>query len=145
MTIRFATSKDKERILKLLDEFNTLLKSQDKPSEISGALFDEVISRSDNKIFVAEENNEVAGTATLYFLPNMRHGSYSGYVRDFFVTEKMRGKGVGTAIFEEMINYCRKNKVKTIKLTTGDELLNAQKFYEEKGGKSTERFFRFDI
>lgn len=145
MNIRFAEQKDKKQVLKLMDEFAALLKSKDTPSEIGGAIFDEIIARNDNKIFVAEENNELIGTATIYFLPNIRHGGYKGYLRDFFVTQKMRGKGVGTAIFEEIKNYCRKNNVNVIKLATGNELIDAQKFYEALGGKTTERFFRFDV
>ena len=145
MNIRLATSQDKEQILKLMDEFNALLKAEDIPSKISGAIFDKIISRNDNKIFVAEENNKLIGTATVYFLPNIRHGRHQGYLKDFFVTEKIRGKGVGTAMFEVIKKYCRENNVKVIKLATGNELAGAQEFYEEKGGKTTERFFRFDI
>jgi len=145
MNIRFATPQDKEQILKLMDEFNVLLKSDHVPSKIGGAVFDEIINRDDNKIFVAEENDKLIGTATIYLLPNIRHGWHQGYIKDFFTTESMRGKGVGTATFEAIKDYCRKNNVKVIKLATGNELIGAQKFYEEKGGKSTERFFRFDI
>jgi GNAT superfamily N-acetyltransferase len=145
MIIRFATPKDKEQILKLFDEFNFLLKSRDRPSKIGGTMFDEVINRRDNKIFVAEENNKLIGTVTLYFLPNIRHGCYRGYIKDFFVTEKMRNKGVGTAMFEEIKDYCRKNKVNVIKLAAGNKLIDAQKFYEVIGGKTTERFFRFNV
>jgi GNAT superfamily N-acetyltransferase len=145
MKIRFANSQDKEQILDLMDEFNVLLKSKDVPSKIGGEMFEEIINRDDNKIFIAEETDKLIGTATLYLLPNIRHGCHQGYVKNFFVTEGRRKKGVGTAIFEAMKDYCRKNNVKVIKLNTGNELFGAQKFYEEKGGKSTERFFRFDI
>jgi len=145
MNIRFATPQDKEQILKLMDEFNALIKAEDIPSKIGGAMFDEIINRDDNKIFVVEENNKIIGTATVYLLPNIRHGRHQGYVKDFFITEKMRRKGVGTTLFEEIKNYCHKNNVKVIKLATGNELLDAQEFYKEKGGKTTEVFFKFDI
>ncbi|MDD5145232.1 MAG: GNAT family N-acetyltransferase [Candidatus Pacebacteria bacterium] len=145
MKIRFATSQDKEQILKLMDEFNVLLKSQDVPSKIGGAMFDEIIKSGDNKIFVAEENNKLIGTATLYFLPNIRHGEKMGYVKNFYVTERMRDKGVGRAIFGAIKKYCLENNVKVIKLTSSNKLKNAHNFYEAMGGKSTERSFRFDI
>ena len=120
MNIRFATSQDKEQILRLLDDFSSLLKAEDIPSKVGSAMFDEIIDRKDNKIFIAEENSKLVGVATFYFLPNIRHGRHQGYIKDFFVTTKMRGKGVGTAIFEAIKNYCRKNDIKVIKLASGN-------------------------
>ena len=145
MNIRTATPQDKSDILGLLDEFSRFLKSTDTPSQVGPAMFDEVISRKDTLIFVCEDEGKLLGLATLYLLPNIRHGQKLGHVEDFFVSSAARGKGVGTQIFEALKDYCRKNGVTVIKLASGNELLGAHKFYEKNGGKTTERFFRFDI
>ncbi|MDO8663312.1 MAG: GNAT family N-acetyltransferase [Candidatus Wildermuthbacteria bacterium] len=145
MTTRLATSRDKKQIFKLVDEFSVLLGAKDIPSKVGGVVFDEIINRNDIKIFVAEESNELIGVATFYLLPDIRHGWHRGHIENFFVTKNMRDQGAGTAIFEAIKDYCRKNNIKVIKLASGNELASAHKFYEENGGKTTERFFRFDI
>ena len=145
MTVRFAKIEDKDQILSLLDEFSRFVDAHDIPSAIGRDIFDEIIRREDTKIFVAEENGELVGVVTFYLLPNIRHGWHRGHIEDFFVTEKMRGKGVGGLIFTAIKEFCRKNNIKVIKLDSGNELTNAHAFYERNGGKSTERFFRFDV
>jgi GNAT superfamily N-acetyltransferase len=145
MNIRLATAQDKEQVLALLDEFSSLMRAKEIPSQIGGAIFDEIVSRKDTKIFVADEQGQLQGLATLYLLPNIRHGWHRGHIEDFFVTPTLRKKGVGTQIFTFMKDYCLKNHVKVIKLDSGNELTDAHAFYEKNGGKTTERFFRFDI
>jgi len=145
MIIRLATIKDKEYILKLFDEFSVLLGAEDVPSEVGGEILDEVLSRKDTMIFVAEEGDKLIGLISFYVLPNIRHGRKRGHIEDTFVTSNARGKGVGGALFSAVKDYCIKNNIKVIKLASGSELTGAHKFYEENGGKTTERFFRFDI
>lgn len=145
MKIRIATPKDKAQVLALLDEFSSLMKAKEIPSHVGGAIFDEIMSRKDTIIFVADNQGKLQGIATLYLLPNIRHGWHRGHIEDFFVTDTMRKKGVGTEIFTFMKDYCRKNHIAVIKLDSGNELTNAHAFYEKNGGKTTERFFRFDI
>jgi len=145
MMVRIATAQDKEQILRLFDEFSRFVHAEDFPSKIGGDIFDEIISREDAKIFVAEDNGELVGVVTFYLLPNIRHGWHRGHIEDFFVTEAMRGKGVGKLLFDSVKEFCRKNSIKVIKLDSGNELTNAHEFYVRNGGKSTERFFRFDI
>lgn len=145
MTIRLANSQDKDQVLELFDEFSAMFHTADKPSQVGGAIFDEIMGRKDTMIFVAEENNRLQGLATFYLLPNVRHGWHRGHVEDFFVTSTARGSGVGTQLFDAIKDYCRKNNVKVVKLDSGNELTSAHKFYEKNGGKTSERFFRFDI
>lgn len=145
MIIRLATSQDKDQVLKLFDEFSSMLEAKEKPSQVGGAIFDEIISRSDTKIFVAEENGYLQGVATFYLLPNIRHGWHRGHIEDFFVTSTVRNKGVGTQLLSFIKDYCKKNNIIVIKLDSGNELTTAHRFYEKNGGKTTERFFRIDI
>lgn len=145
MKIRFADSEDKDQVLTLLDEFSLLLKARETPSKIGGKIFDEIITRNDIKIFVADENGILTGLATLYLLPNIRHGWQRGHIEDFFISGKYRRKGIGSLLLNAVKDYCRKNSIRVIKLDSGNELTKAHRFYEKNGGKSTERFFRFDI
>jgi GNAT superfamily N-acetyltransferase len=145
MNIRLATAKDKKQALSLLDEMSKLFKANDVPSQVGGAIYDEVINRNDTKIFVAEENNELLGLATFYLLPNIRHGWHRGHIEDIYVAKKMRGKGVGSLIFSAIKDYCKSHQIKVIKLDSDIKLKDAHKFYKKNGGKFTEKMFRFDI
>jgi GNAT superfamily N-acetyltransferase len=145
MNIRLATTVDKEKVLALFDEFSKFQNAKDIPSELGGYIFDEIISRKDTMIFVAEEEGNLYAVVTFYLLPNIRHGWHRGHIEDFFVISSMRGTGLGTRIFNEIKEYCRRNKIKVIKLDSGLELTAAHHFYEKNGGKYTEKMFRFDI
>jgi GNAT superfamily N-acetyltransferase len=145
MNVRLATTQDKKQVLALLDEFSSMFKAKEIPSQVGGAIFDEIMSRKDTKIFVADEKGHLQGLATLYLLPNIRHGWHRGHIEDFFVTNAVRRKGVGTHILSFVKDYCRKNHITVIKLDSGNELTDAHAFYEKNGGKTTEKFFRFDI
>lgn len=145
MDIRLATSADKEQVLVLFDEFSSLFHATDVPSEVGGDIFDEVITRKDTKIFVADDNGKLIGLATLYLLPNIRHGWHRGHIEDFYVTQTYQNKGVGTQIFTAIKTFCRQNQIRVIKLDSEIHLVTAHKFYEKNGGKFTEKMFRFDI
>lgn len=145
MNVRLATAPDKMKVLHLFDEFSSLLQASDIPSLVGSTVYDEIINRNDTKIFIIEDNNQLLGVATLYLMPNIRHGWKLGHIEDFFITANERNKGIGTYLLNAIKNYCHKNSIRVIKLDSGNELVKAHKFYEKNGGKTTERFFRFDI
>lgn len=145
MQVQFATQDDKAQALQLFDEFSAFLKADAVPSEVGGAMFDEVVRREDTKIFVVKDDGKIIGLATFYLLPNIRHGWKRGHIEDFFVTLSKHRFGVGIFLLNAIKDYCRENDIKVIKLDSGNELTSAHAFYEKNGGKSTERFFRFDI
>ena len=145
MNVRLATANDKADVLKLFDEFSSMMHASDVPSEVGGPMFEEVVSRNDTKLFVVEDDDQLLGLATFYLLPNIRHGWKRGHIEDFFVTNDARRRGVGTTLLSAIKDFCRQNQIKVIKLDSGNELINAHRFYERNGGQTSERFFRFNI
>lgn len=150
--IRFAVSKDKEKILGLLDELGEEINLRSKYSahnteakKLGGPIVDEILKRNDTKIFVAELDGKLIGLITFYILPNIRHGSHRGHIEDVVVSKNMRGKGIGPKLFDSVRKHCRDNNIKVIKLDSGRDLIDAHKFYEKIGGRYTEKMFRFDI
>lgn len=151
MEIRFAEEKDKENILKILDELidevNKKMGSTKghKSNEERYVMYEEMLQREDIKIFIAEENGKLVGVAELFIVPILRRGYYQGVIESLVVTKNMRGQGVGSALVKEIINYCKKNNLPVIKVNSGNELTEAHKFYERHGGKFKEKLFRFDL
>jgi len=149
--VRLATQDDKKDVLSLLDELLTHIEETQKygshePAEVVGSvLFDELIKKDTFKIFVAEENGNIVGVATLFAYPILRRGQYRGQLEELVVTKNMRSKGVGSKLLEAVKDYCKNNNIRSLRLNSGIELTNAHRFYEVHGGKFTEKMFRFDL
>ncbi len=84
------------------------------------------------KCFVADVEGEILGIALVY----ERYSTWKGrtiHLEDLIVNEKMRGKGIGNALFEEVIKYGHNLGVKRIEWAVLDWNEPAIKFYESKG------------
>ena len=58
--------------------------------------------------FVAEDNNNIVGYSSVHYLPYFFLRGPEGYISELFISEKARGKGVGTALLEKIIAEARK-------------------------------------
>lgn len=86
------------------------------------------------KCFVAEVDNEIVGMALMYF----RFSTWKGrtiHLEDLIVKEKMRGSGMGSALYKEVINYAKSQNVKRVEWVVLDWNEGAIKFYERSGAK----------
>lgn len=84
--------------------------------------------------FVAEINDEIIGMALFYY----RFSTWKGktiHLEDLIVTEKMRGTGVGMALYSEIIKEGEKENVRRIEWNVLDWNTPAIKFYERSGAK----------
>lgn len=153
MKIRQATKADKPAILELFDEFSMFIKEKmgkgkelvTTAREYGGKMYDEVLSLEKYKIMVVEDNGRVIGLCCYFVFPVVKHGVYRAIVHDLFVTEKFRGQGVGRKLFQAVLDDCKKMGIEVVKLDSGLELTGAHKFYQQMGGKFTEKMFRFEL
>ncbi|MDO6596520.1 GNAT family N-acetyltransferase [Oceanihabitans sp. 2_MG-2023] len=86
------------------------------------------------KCFVAEFNNEIAGIALVY----NRYSTWKGkiiHLEDLIVSEKHRGKGLGTLLLNQVVIYGNQLGVKRINWEVIDWNQPAIDFYEQKGAK----------
>ena len=84
--------------------------------------------------FVAEIKNEIVGIALVYPRYSTWQGPYV-HLEDLIVTESMRGKGVGSALLEQVVRYGKEKGVRRIGWEVLDWNEPAIKFYEERGAK----------
>jgi GNAT superfamily N-acetyltransferase len=95
----------------------------------------------DSNLIVAEVENRIVGTVTLY-----SQGSNQGWpkgwasVRLLAVHPDYRGHGIGHALMEECIRRCRRLGIKTIGLHTTDFMEVARAMYERMGFKRVPEF-----
>ena len=68
------------------------------------------------------------------------------FIKELFVIEGARGRGIGTALFRWLASYARENGIARIDLTTERVNVGAQRLYERIGGIRQDKvFYRFDL
>jgi len=105
--LRTATAEDCPRLLELITELAIYEKA---PREVTVTLAEFVEAGfGENpvwKAFVAIDGKTIAGFALFY----IRYSTWKGrrlYLEDLLVTEKYRGKGIGSMLFERVIQEAR--------------------------------------
>ncbi|KIA94173.1 GNAT family acetyltransferase [Flavobacterium sp. KMS] len=85
-------------------------------------------------VFVAEVDAEIVGIALYYY----RFSTWKGktiHLEDLIVKDKMRGSGLGFALYSEIMKQAKKDKVKRVEWNVLDWNTPAVKFYENSGAK----------
>lgn len=114
ITIRRAVKEDCPRLLELIKE---LAEYERAPDEVTVTPEHFVESGFGEKpvwwAFVAEEDGIIQGFA-LYYIRYSTWKGQSMYLEDILVTEKMRGKKIGSLLFERLIEEAREKKLPRI-------------------------------
>tara|TARA_R110000868_G_scaffold87048_3_gene243703 strand:- start:1321 stop:1800 length:480 start_codon:yes stop_codon:yes gene_type:complete len=85
-------------------------------------------------VFVAEVDSEIVGIALYYY----RYSTWKGktlHLEDLVVKDKMRGTGLGYALYSEIIKQGKKDQVRRIEWNVLDWNTPAIDFYEKSGAK----------
>lgn len=85
-------------------------------------------------VFVAEEENNIVGIALYYY----RYSTWKGktiHLEDLIVKDEMRGKGIGYALYSEVIKQGKKDGVRRIDWHVLDWNTPAVEFYEKSGAR----------
>jgi len=105
--IRRAVKEDCKRILELIHELAVFEKAPEEVT-VSQTHFEES-GFGENPVwwaFVAETEGQVQAFALYY----IRYSTWKGqrmYLEDLLVTEKLRGKGIGSLLFDELIKEAK--------------------------------------
>jgi GNAT superfamily N-acetyltransferase len=133
--IRDAKKEDMAQVLQLIKE----LADFENELEAVEVTEDELIrdgfgSQPAFKCFVAEVDHKVEGTAIVFH----RFSTWKGkilHLEDLVVSQQMRGKGLGTALLDQVVKHGHQLGVKRINWEVLDWNENAIKLYEKKGAK----------
>ncbi|AJK64212.1 hypothetical protein KHU1_0242 [Bacillus amyloliquefaciens KHG19] len=84
--------------------------------------------------FVAEQDGELVGFATLYFGFSTTKADKITVMNDLFVIEKARGTGAAKELFKRSETFTKENGYAHMSWITASDNYRAQKFYEKMGG-----------
>lgn len=135
MIIRKGTIADMPAVLDLITELAVFEKEPDAVVVTVADL--ERDGFSDNPLFhtfIAEWNEEIVGMALYYY----RYSTWKGktiHLEDLIVKEKMRGSGLGFALYSEIIKQGKTDGVRRIEWNVLDWNTPAIDFYEKSGAK----------
>ncbi|WP_412986541.1 N-acetyltransferase family protein [Pontimicrobium sp. IMCC45349] len=131
--IRNAVANDMPQVLDLITELAVFEK---EPNAVEVTIEQLQKDGFSNKpafhCFVAEEGKTILGIALVY----LRYSTWKGIVlhlEDLIVSQTQRGRGIGTALLDEVVKHGAALGVKRISWEVIDWNEPAIKFYEQKG------------
>ena len=135
MNIRKGNTEDMQAVLGLIQE---LADFEKEPNAVLITVDDLVRDGFGTNplfnVFVAEVESEIVGIALYYY----RFSTWKGktiHLEDLVVKDKMRGTGLGYALYSEIIKQAKKDKVRRIEWNVLDWNTPAIEFYEKSGAK----------
>jgi GNAT superfamily N-acetyltransferase len=133
--VRFATQEDLPDMLELIQELAVYENEPDAVQVTIEELRNFGFGKNPlYKCFVAEVDSKVIAMALFY----SRFSTWKGetvHLEDLIVTNPMRGKSIGKALFESVIMYAKTQNIKRVEWVVLDWNTNAIDFYEKYGAK----------
>ena len=144
MNIRKGNPEDMKAVLDLIQELATfeneteavVITETDLIRDGFGPnpLFQVLVAEVENKISDGKQQKDIVGIALYYY----RFSTWKGktiHLEDLVVKEKMRGKGVGYALYSEILKQGKKDKVRRVEWNVLDWNTPAIEFYKKSGAK----------
>ena len=122
-----------------------LSRSGEDKGEIPEQWFKDVIDSPWHDVLVAMEDGNIIGVACMSVVmgAGMRKNAY---LEDFVTDSTVRGKGIGSALWTEMLNWAAEKGCQNLEFTCGAGREAAQEFYKKRGAKIYEtNFFRKEL
>jgi GNAT superfamily N-acetyltransferase len=131
--VRESTPNDMPQVLGLIKELAVFEKSPNAVEVTVETLIKEGFGLNPLfTCFVAEVDQEIVGMALIYY----RFSTWKGrslHLEDLIVKEKMRGSGIGKALYTKVIEYAYEKKVKRIEWAVLNWNKDAIQFYKKSG------------
>lgn len=132
-----------DQVRKLLIQ---LSRSGKDRGEIPKEWFEDIINSNFHDLLLAiDDDGKIIGVASLTVVmgPSIRKNAY---LEDFVTDANVRGQGVGSAMWEEMLKWAKEKGCQKFEFTSGHGREVAQNFYKSKGVEIYDtNFFRKEL
>lgn len=134
MEIKRLTKYDKETADQIRNLLIQLSRSGKDRGEIPEQWFKDLIASPSHDLLIAEENGKVLGIACLSIImgPIVRKNAY---LEDFVTDSTVRGKGIGSKLWEAMLDWSKEKGCNSLVFTCGNGREKAQEFYKHHGAE----------
>lgn len=117
------------------------LSSKFEGNPVAKELLTEIIeSPSHEQIVARDDNGKIVGTATLTIVIGAAIGRIA-YLHDFVVDPSIRGAGIGSKIWESILDWSKNNHIDKLEFTSNARKTAAHNFYLKHGAKIHETSF----
>ncbi|PSO43275.1 hypothetical protein BRC19_01270 [Candidatus Saccharibacteria bacterium QS_5_54_17] len=96
-----------------------------------------LIEQSNTGVFVAYQGEEVVGAAIAHILVGFT-GSRA-MLQDFVTSQHVRGQGAGYAIWQELLEWCRKRGIQRLVWMSDPKRTGAHAFYQRQGAEQLDK------
>ncbi|WP_269227122.1 GNAT family N-acetyltransferase [Flavobacterium eburneipallidum] len=135
MNIRKGTAEDMKAVLGLIQDLADFEKEPDAVViTVEDLIRDGFGAVPLFHVFVAEVESKIVGIALYYY----RYSTWKGktiHLEDLIVKDEMRGQGVGSALYDEIMKQGKKDGVRRIEWAVLDWNTPAIEFYKKSGAK----------
>lgn len=140
MEIRLAKPDDSAMVSSIIKKYRTFYEVENQDDSEIADFVNERFRLADSKIFIAVENEVIAGFIQLYPSYSTVSLKRQWILNDFYVEEKYRNKGTGKALMDAVTDYF-KDSAKGFILVTDKTNTTAKKFYDKYGWDTGEYDF----
>ena len=92
----------------------------------------QIVASPDTELYiVVDDQNKIVGTMTLAFFRTPT--AYHAWIEDVVVDERVRGKGIGTALTQEGIRRSKERGARCVDLTSRPARKEANRLYQQLG------------
>src|SRR3954469_15982488 len=140
LTIRKAIEADISKLLPLMRELAVFEKYDQAFAITEDVLREQGFRRSppDFECLVAEQDNELVGMAVYYFVPFTYRAKPNLVIKEFYVVESHRSKGIGEHLMRAVAREAARNDCGMIKWWVAKWNDGSIRFYERLGARIDE-------
>jgi len=115
-------------------------------AEAYRAAFGVIDADRNQYLAVMTEDGAIVGTLQITFITGLsRRGAMRGNIEAVRIASNRRGAGLGRKLMDWAIEECRRRGCGTVQLTTDRSRLDAHRFYERLGFKSTHLGYKLSL
>ena len=148
VTIRQAATSDFAALLRLLDQMDeSMYRGRGRAGEGDlRALYEAILAHPDQRLLVAEDGDQLVGSAHLMLLRHFRRKlSRSAVVEGVIVDREYRRAGVGAALMRAAAEAAREAGCYKLDLTSNLARTGAHRFYSRLGWKRSHYGYSLEL
>jgi GNAT superfamily N-acetyltransferase len=129
--VRFATTEDAEVVGQMLHDFNTEYEDVTPPPGTIAERLRRLLADGDTVVLLGGDGPD--GLALMRFRPSLWVEGAECYLAELYVRPGRRGRGLGRAIMNRVLEVARDRGAGYIELNTGERDTAARRLYESLG------------